>query len=97
VRSGNFPEWDKAAAAQVNALYADTGALIADKYDAAGQDTVTSVYFPEKETEHTDWAGAILNARCIVAGIRGLDHCALTGYLLPDSVPDPALPEGKAR
>jgi rhamnogalacturonan acetylesterase len=97
VRHSNFPEWDKAAAAQAGALYADTGELIADKYDAAGQDAVTREYFPEKETEHTDWAGAILNARCIVAGIRALDPCALTGYLLPETVPDPALPEGKAR
>jgi lysophospholipase L1-like esterase len=97
VRSGNFPEWDKAAAAQVNAWYADTGVLIADKYDAAGQDSVTRVYFPDKETEHTDWAGAVLNARCIVAGIEGLDHCPLTGYLLPETPADPPLPEGKAR
>jgi rhamnogalacturonan acetylesterase len=97
VRAGNFPAWDRAAAAQANALYADTGSLIADKYDALGQDAVTRELFPDRETEHTDWAGAVLNARCIVAGIRGLGHCDLAGYLLTDTPVDPPLPEGKGR
>jgi lysophospholipase L1-like esterase len=97
VRSMTFPEWDQAAAKQENALYVDAGALIADKYDAAGQDVVTQTYFPEHETEHTDWAGAILNARCIVAGIGSLDHCELANYLPPVPPADPQLPSGKAR
>jgi hypothetical protein len=49
------------------------------------------------ETEHTDWAGAILNARCIIAGIRELDRCGLVNFLQPGAVADPPLPSGKAR
>jgi lysophospholipase L1-like esterase len=97
VRQPNFQAWDRAAAAQENALFVDAGELIAERFEAAGQDTVTREYYPEGETEHTDWAGAILNARCIVAGINGLDHCPLAGYLLPGTPPDPPLPEGRAR
>jgi rhamnogalacturonan acetylesterase len=96
-RSADFTAWDQAAAKQENALFVDANELIAEKYDAAGQDAVTQQYFPEGETEHTDWAGAISNARCIVAGIRGLGHCGLVDYLLPETTPDPALPGGKAR
>jgi rhamnogalacturonan acetylesterase len=97
VRSTNFTEWDAAAAKQENVPFVDATELIAGKYDAAGQDTVTQTYFPEKETEHTDWAGAILNARCIVSGIRGLDRCDLVNYLLPTPPVDLPLPSGKAR
>ena len=97
VRSANFTEWDKAAASQENVPFVDANELIAEKYDAAGQDAVTQTYFPEGETEHTDWAGAILNARCIVAGIRGLEHCDLANYLLPNPPADIPLPSGKAR
>ena len=96
VLSANFAEWDRAAAAQENALFVDAGELMAEAYDRAGQDAVTQKYFPEKETEHTDWAGAIQNARCIVAGVAGLDHCDLAKYLLPGSPSDPPLPSGRA-
>jgi lysophospholipase L1-like esterase len=96
-RSTNFAEWDTAAAKQENAFFVDAGESIAQKYDAAGQATVTQTLFPEKETEHTDWEGAILNARCIVEGIRALDRCDLTNYILPNLPDDLPLPSGKAR
>jgi len=96
-RSDNFTAWASAAAKQENALFVDANELIAEKFEAAGQEAVTQQYFPEHETEHTDWAGAIVNASCIVAGIRQLDHCDLTGYLLPTPPSDLPLPSGKAR
>jgi lysophospholipase L1-like esterase len=96
-RSDNFTAWASAAAKQEHALFVDANELIAEKLEAAGQDAVTQQYFPEHETEHTDWAGAILNASCIVAGIRQLDHCDLTSYLLPTPPSDLPLPSGKAR
>jgi len=96
-RSANFTEWSSAAAKQENALFVDVNELIAEKYEAAGQDAVTQKYFPEHETEHTDWAGAIVNASCVVSGIRQLDHCDLVGYLLPTPPSDLPLPSGKAR
>ena len=97
VRPANFAEWARQAAAEENVPFVDAGELIAEKYDSLGQETVTQKYFPEKETEHTDWAGAILNARCIVAGIMGLDHCELVNYVLPVLPADLPLPSGKAR
>ncbi len=97
VRSTNFTEWGGAAAAQEKAFFIDANELIARQYDAAGQETVTQKYFPDGETEHTDWAGAILNARCICGGIKQLQQCDLGGYLLPNPPVDLPLPSGKAR
>jgi lysophospholipase L1-like esterase len=96
-RSTNFTDWDTAAAKQENVPFVDANELIAEKYDAAGQDAVTKEYFPEGETEHTDWAGAILNARRIVEGIKGIDQCDLRNYLLANLPAELPLPSGKAR
>ena len=97
VRAANFRAWAQAAARQADVPFVDANELIAKKYDAAGREAVTQSYFPDGETEHTDWAGAILNARCIVEGIRNLDRCPLANYLLPTPPADPPLPSGKAR
>jgi lysophospholipase L1-like esterase len=96
-RSTNFIDWASQAAAQEKAFFFDANEAIARRYEAAGQDVVTNQFFPDKETEHTDWAGAILNARCIVAGIRGLSDCDLASFLLPNPPDDLPLPSGKAR
>jgi lysophospholipase L1-like esterase len=95
-RSPTFNTWAKAAADQEGVPFLDIDEAIAQKYDARGQESVTRELYPEGETEHTDWAGAILNARTIVEGIRTLDHCDLVAYILPNPA-DPLLPSGKAR
>jgi rhamnogalacturonan acetylesterase len=94
-----YPEWDAEAAKQAGASYVDLHHIIATHYEAIGQDTVTSTYFPEKETTHTDWAGSILNAQCVIEGLKTLDHCDLVGYLLPNppAPEDIKMPSGKAR
>ncbi len=97
VRSSNFTGWARAAAAQERAGFVDATSLIADAYDAAGQAEVTRTYFPEGETEHTDWSGAILNARRIAEGIRDQAHCDLVNYLVPVLPVDLPLPSGRAR
>jgi lysophospholipase L1-like esterase len=96
-RSPNFTAWARAAAAQEHVPFVDVTALIADTYDSIGQADVTRLYFPEHETEHTDWAGAILNARCIVEGIRDHTHSDLAKYVLPALPADLPLPSGRAR
>ena len=97
VRAANFRAWAQAAARQEDVPFIDANESIAKKYDAAGREFVTQNYFPASETEHTDWAGAILNARCIVEGIRKLEHCELVRYLWPTPPADPPLPSGNAR
>jgi hypothetical protein len=96
-RSANFTDWDTQAATQENVPFIDVNEMIAQKYDAEGQAAVTQKYFPDGETEHTDWAGVILNARCIVDGIKGLKDCDLAQYALATPPTDIPLPSGKAR
>ena len=74
--------WAKQAADQEHAAFLPLNTLIADKYDQAGQEKVTATYFPAKETTHTNWAGAKLNAECVVEGIKQLD-LPLKNDLLP--------------
>ena len=75
----------------------DLHLLAATKYEAMGEKKTTDVYFPEGETTHTDWAGAILNAGCVTEGIKATDHSVLAAYLLANSPAEIPLPQGKAR
>jgi lysophospholipase L1-like esterase len=95
--SQSYIAWAKAAAEQSGADYIDLHHLTAQKYEALGQEKVTAEYYPEGETTHTDWAGAILNAQCVVEGIKSIDHSPLTAYLLANPPTEIKLPSGKAR
>jgi lysophospholipase L1-like esterase len=83
--------WAKQAAEQGGALFIPLNDLIADKYDQMGQEKVTAEFFPPNETVHPNWAGSVLNAECVVEGLRKLDT-PLKGFLLADAKA-PALPD----
>jgi lysophospholipase L1-like esterase len=70
--------------------FIDLNALIADRYDAMGQEAVKPL-FPQEHT-HTSPEGAALNAECVAAGIRGLKDCPLSSYLLPAKAAATAAP-----
>ena len=91
-----YPQWDQDAAKQVNASFIDLHKIIVDKYEALGQAAVTEALFPEHETTHTDWAGAIANAQSVIDGLKQ-NKSELVGYLLPEPPKDLLLPSGKAR
>ncbi|MGA2583211.1 MAG: rhamnogalacturonan acetylesterase [Tepidisphaeraceae bacterium] len=97
IRTTNFRDWAQQAAGQAGVPFIDLNEIIATKYDVLGEDYVTYTYFPDKETVHTDWAGAILNAQTVVDGIKGIKDCDLSKYLLPNPPTDFPLPSGKAR
>jgi hypothetical protein len=86
-----------AAAKQAGADFIDLNELIASRYDTEGQKKVTDTYFPEKETTHTDWAGAVLNADCVVSGIKALAQNDLKNYILSTPPIDLKNPSGKPR
>jgi lysophospholipase L1-like esterase len=85
------------AATEAGVDFIDLNELAAARYDAQGQEKVTATYFPEKEVVHTDWAGAILNADCVVTALKKLDDNDLKTYLLPTAPTDLKNPSGKAR
>ncbi len=85
--STDFALWAKQAAEQEHALFIPLNDIIADKYDKLGQAKVTADLFPPNETTHPNWAGATLNAQCVVEGIKALKDCPLKDYLVADPKP----------
>lgn len=79
-RNGNdYGKWAFEAAQAGGAAFVDLNAIVADHYDALGQDKVKR-FFPGDHT-HTDPAGAELNAASVVAGLKRLNGCSLCGDL----------------
>lgn len=81
----SYGKWAREAADQYGARFIDLNAIIADKYDQMGEEAVKP-FFPKEHT-HTGWDGAVLNAECVVQGIRTLNDCTLRDYLLKNPTP----------
>jgi rhamnogalacturonan acetylesterase len=97
VRDKTHAIWATDAAKQSKALFVDLNKIVCDKYDVLGQNKVTDELFPVKETVHPDWAGAVLNAECVIDGLKGLEKCELVKYLLPTPPTGLKNPTGKPR
>ncbi|MFT3990733.1 MAG: rhamnogalacturonan acetylesterase [Luteolibacter sp.] len=68
--SGSYGKWAREVAEQEGALFIDLNEIIAREYEKLGPEKVEPL-FADKGT-HTSFDGAKLNARCVVAGLRGL-------------------------
>lgn len=77
-----YGRWAREAAEAVGAEFIDLNAIIADQYDAMGEDKVRP-FFPQEHT-HTSPEGAAFNARCVAQGIRQAKDLSLGQYLLPE-------------
>lgn len=90
----DYALWASQAAEQEKAPFIPLNTIIADRYDALGQDKVTADFFPPKEVVHPNWTGAAFNAACTVEGLKALKS-PLAGFLVsaprvpltPDVVP----------
>jgi outer membrane protein assembly factor BamB len=78
----DFTKWASEAAKQGGAEFVDLNGIIANHYEAEGQEKVKTQYFMTDHT-HTTPAGAELNAACVVEGLKKLSNCKLCDYLLP--------------
>lgn len=76
-----YGQMAKDAAQTGGALFVDLNAIIADRYDALGQDAVKP-FFPNEHT-HTNQAGAELNAASVIAGLKGLPDSPFMRFLAP--------------
>jgi lysophospholipase L1-like esterase len=73
-----WSRWAAEAAANSGALFIHLHGIIADRYDAVGPEEVEAL-FADAHT-HTSWAGAELNAACVVAGLKGLPSNPLASF-----------------
>jgi lysophospholipase L1-like esterase len=97
IRRDPYGPWAEEAAKQVGGHYIDLNRLAVAKYEAIGREKVTELYFPENEVGHTCWAGAVLNAECVIEGMKSLRNCPLVPYLLTEPPKDLKPPMGRAR
>lgn len=73
-----YVRWASEAAKAAGAPFIDLNARVADRFDALGQEK-TRAYF--NDPQHTNKAGARLNAECVVQGIRELADSPLARAL----------------
>jgi lysophospholipase L1-like esterase len=71
--------WTQKVAEQEHVGFVDLNEIIARRYDALGSAAVDPL-FGDPHT-HTTMAGAVLNAECVVAGLRALSNHPLDQYL----------------
>ena len=81
--SDDYAKWAAEAAQAEGVPFINLNEIIAKHYEAQEREKVTSLYFGPKEHTHTNAAGAMLNAKCVIEGLKELRECELPGYLLP--------------
>ncbi len=77
--AATYGGWAAQVAAREKVGFIDLNRIIADAYDRLGHDQVVALFpqvSPDEHT-HTDQAGAELNARCVVAGLKLLSATPL--------------------
>ena len=77
--SDNYGGWARQVALQQHVAFIDLNAIIAQHYDALGEQKVEPL-FADPRT-HTSRAGAELNAQCVVAGLKALTRDPVAAYL----------------
>jgi lysophospholipase L1-like esterase len=98
----NWTTTCKEAAETSGAKFLNLNALIIEKYTPLGQEKVDELYFPEHDTQgraeatHTNWAGAVLNAECVIEGLKQINS-PLVKYLKPEPPKDLKNPTGRAK
>ncbi|MCA9260296.1 MAG: hypothetical protein KDA61_13890, partial [Planctomycetales bacterium] len=80
----SYVRWAREAAEQGGAPFIDLNELAATAYERLGPERVAAELFTADDWTHTTQAGAIVNASCVVAGIRDLAVGDLALYLADD-------------
>jgi lysophospholipase L1-like esterase len=71
---GDYAGWAAEVARQERVAFIDLNEMAARKYDELGRDAVMKLFplVTPDERVHTNWAGAELNARMVVSGLKAL-------------------------
>lgn len=68
-RGGGHAEWAEQVAKATNTPFVPLNEIIGRRYDELGREKVETLY---KDNIHTNWDGAVLNAQCVIAGLKAL-------------------------
>lgn len=80
----NYAGWAAEVAAQEKIGFIDLNEEVARQYDELGREAVMKLFpttTPDEHT-HTNWAGAVLNARTIVNALKALPNHQLASFLI---------------
>jgi len=81
---GGYADWAEQTAKDTKTLFVPLNDIIAAKYSEFGKDKVEHFYVPSpKESLHTGWDGAAVNAECVISGLKALSDDPLKGYFSP--------------
>ncbi|MFT3991986.1 MAG: rhamnogalacturonan acetylesterase [Luteolibacter sp.] len=89
-RAGAHAVWAEEIAKKTNTPFIPLSNLIAERYEKLGKEAVDSLYVPSpKENLHPGWEGAVINAECVISGLKALSANPLAAYFSPraDSIP----------
>ncbi len=73
--SGQYGEWTRELGKAENAAFVDLTNLVADRFEQMGEAAVAPLY--PKDHTHTNDAGAELNARYVIAGLKAVRENAI--------------------
>ena len=77
--------WAAAVAREQGVGFIDLNDEVAQRYDALGHDAVMQLFpqtMPDEHT-HTNWAGAVLNAQVVAAGLKALGDPRIAAWMKP--------------
>ena len=78
---GGHAEWAAQVAKSTRTPFVPLNAIIGARYDWLGKEKVDGLYVPSpKENLHTGWDGAVVNAECVIAGLKGLPGDPLSRF-----------------
>ncbi|HEY2881836.1 MAG TPA: GDSL-type esterase/lipase family protein [Pirellulales bacterium] len=84
--ANGYGGWAEEAAKQEGALFIDLNGIIADHYDQMGEEAAKAM-FPTREGTHPNWKGAVLNAQCVIEGLKKLKDCPLNSDYAESPMP----------
>lgn len=88
--SGSYSPWSAEVARSEHVRFVDVTDIIADKYDAMGQDKVKALY--QRDFVHFNAVGADMHAAAVVSGLKGLRPDPIAKFLSAKGKAVPADP-----
>lgn len=86
--NGTHAKWAEQVATETSAPFIPLYDIIATNYEKLGPEKVETLYVPSpKENLHTGWDGAVVNAGCVVSGLKALPADPLAKFLSPRASP----------
>lgn len=78
---GSYADWAEQSAKETNTLFVPLNTIIAQTYQKLGREKVDTLFVPSpKESLHTGWDGAVVNAECVIAGLKALPGAPFQGF-----------------